>query len=40
MLQPDKLKKLNENAAKMAQAGSSQEDILAMRDAFIHQFGN
>lgn len=40
MLQPDKLKKLNENAAKMSQAGSSQEEIMAMRDAFIKQFGN
>ena len=35
MLQPDKLKKLNENALKMAQAGKSKEDILAMKDAFI-----
>ena len=40
MLQPDKLKKLNENAAKMAQAGKSKEDILAMKDAFIKQFGS
>lgn len=39
MLQPDKLKKLNENALKMSQAGNSQEDILAMKDAFIKQFG-
>jgi hypothetical protein len=39
MLQPDKLKKLNENALKMAQAGKSKEDILAMKDAFITQFG-
>ena len=40
MLQPDKLKKLNDNARKMSEAGSSQEDIMAMRDAFIKQFGN
>ena len=40
MLQPDKLKKLNENARKMSEAGRSQEDIMAMRDAFIEQFGN
>ena len=39
MLQPDKLKKLNENATKMYEAGSSEEDILAMKDAFIKQFG-
>lgn len=39
MLQPDKLKKLNENAAKMAAEGSSEQEILAMRDAFIKQFG-
>lgn len=40
MLQPDKLKRLNDNATQMANAGSSQEDILAMKDAFIKQFGN
>ena len=40
MLQPDKLKKLNENARKMSEAGSSQEDIMAMKDAFIEQFGD
>ena len=40
MLQPDKLKKLNENAMKMAASGSSKEDIIAMKDAFIKQFGN
>lgn len=40
MLQPDKLKKLNENAMKMSAAGSSREDIIAMKDAFIKQFGN
>ena len=39
MLQPDKLKKLNENALKMSQAGKSKEEILAMKDAFIQQFG-
>ena len=39
MLQPDKLKKLNENALKMAEAGKSKEEILAMKDAFISQFG-
>jgi hypothetical protein len=39
MLQPDKLKKLNENAARMAEAGKSKEEILAMKDAFIKQFG-
>lgn len=40
MLQPDKLKKLNENALKMAEAGKSKEEILAMKDAFIEQFGS
>lgn len=39
MLQPDKLKKLNENALKMSEAGKSKEEILAMKDAFIKQFG-
>ena len=39
MLQPDKLKKLNENASRMSEAGSSKEEILAMKDAFIKQFG-
>ena len=39
MLQPDKLKKLNENAALMAAQGKSKEEILAMKDAFIKQFG-
>ena len=39
MLQPDKLKKLNENALKMSEAGKSKEEILAMKDAFIQQFG-
>lgn len=39
MLQPDKLKKLNENAALMAAQGKSREEILAMKDAFIKQFG-
>lgn len=40
MLQPDKLKKLNENAIKMANEGRSQEEILEMKDAFIAQFGS
>jgi len=40
MLQPDKLKKLNENALKMSEAGNSTEEILAMKDAFIKQFGS
>jgi hypothetical protein len=40
MLQPDKLKKLNENAAKMAAGGSTEQEIIAMKDAFIKQFGN
>lgn len=40
MLQPDKLKKLNENALKMAESGKSKEEILAMKDAFIKQFGD
>lgn len=39
MLQPDKLKKLNENASLMAAQGKSKEEILAMKDAFIKQFG-
>ena len=39
MLQPDKLKKLNENATLMAAQGKSKEEILAMKDAFIKQFG-
>jgi acetamidase/formamidase len=34
MLQPNYLKKLNENASMMQQQGSSEEEILAMRDAF------
>jgi hypothetical protein len=38
MLQPDKLKKLNENAIKMSEQGSSKDDILAMKNAFIAQF--
>ncbi|WGK93783.1 MULTISPECIES: LPD38 domain-containing protein [Flavobacterium] len=33
------LKKLNENAMKMAESGSSKEDIIAMKDAFIEKFG-
>lgn len=40
MLQPDKLKKLNENAMQMSQSGSSEDEILAMKDAFIKRFGN
>jgi hypothetical protein len=39
MLQPNYLKRLNENASMMQQQGSSEEEILAMRDAFIKQFG-
>jgi hypothetical protein len=40
MLQPDKLKKLNENAMQMSQSGSSEDEILAMKDAFIKRFGS
>lgn len=40
LLQPDKLKKLNENAKMMSEAGSSKEDILAMKDDFLKMFGN
>ncbi|WP_345095596.1 hypothetical protein [Flavobacterium chungnamense] len=39
LLNADKLKKLNENAKKMFESGSSKEDILAMKDAFIKRFG-
>lgn len=39
MLQPDKLKKLNENASQMAAEGRSKEEILAMKDAFMEKFG-
>ncbi len=38
-LNADKLKKLNENAKKMFESGSSNEDILAMKDAFVKRFG-
>lgn len=39
LLNADKLKKLNENAKKMSESGSSKEDILAMKDAFVKRFG-
>ena len=39
LLQPDKLKKLNENALKMSKAGYSEEDILTMKDDFLKLFG-
>ena len=39
ILQPDKLKKLNDNAKIMFESGSSEEDILAMKDAFLKRFG-
>ena len=39
-LQPDKLKKLNENALEMSEAGYSQEDILTMKDDFLKLFGS
>ena len=40
LLNPDKLKKLNENAKIMSESGSSKDDILAMKDDFIKKFGN
>ena len=40
LLNPDKLKKLNENAKIMSESGSSKVDILAMKDDFIKKFGN
>lgn len=40
LLQKDKLKKLNENAKIMSDAGSSEYEVLAMKDAFIKRFGN
>jgi hypothetical protein len=39
LLNADKLKKLNENAKNMFESGSSKEDILAMKDAFVKRFG-
>lgn len=39
VLQPDKLNKLNENAKIMSESGSSEEDIIAMKDAFVKRFG-
>ena len=40
LLEPDKLKKLNENAKMMSESGSSKDDILAMKDDFLKKFGN
>ncbi|MFC5977595.1 hypothetical protein [Flavobacterium salmonis] len=40
LLQPDKLKKLNENALEMSEAGYSQEDILTMKDDFLKLFAS
>ena len=39
VLQPDKLNKLNENAKIMSESGSSEEDIIAMKDAVVKRFG-
>lgn len=40
LLQPDKLKKLNENALEMSEAGYSEEDILTMKVDFLKLFGS
>jgi hypothetical protein len=40
LLNPDKLKILNDNAKEMYELGSSKEEILAMKDDFFKLFGN
>ncbi len=40
LLQPDKLKKLNENALEMSKAGFSEDDILTMKVDFLKLFGS